>query len=454
MINTAQQLLNCPNCGTQFPARIEQIIDLRQNPDAKFRLLSGQFNVVECPQCHNGIQVAAPLAYHDPEKELLLVHVPMELNINRDEQEKIIGQFTRSISDSLAPEQRKGYLLNPRSTMTIQGMIDTVLEADGITKEMIAARQRKVELVEQLMMTPPDRLEKKVAELDEQLDEDFFTMITATAEAAIANGRQDVAQQVLGLRSMLMEYSSYGQELLADAERQEAVIADVTNDLNKLGEEITHETLLDLASSYGESDDYLQAFVGLIRPVLDYAFFQHLTDQIENANSEKTQLALTGLRSRLLELVDEIDEQRKAILEQASEILGDIVGSEDINLAVRENLPFINDVFLSVLEANLQAAEERDDQELFQRFQAVNHAIRELIREGTPPEIQFINDLLQAEDDMEARLLLVDHAAEYGEALLDTIDALIDDLQSRGNVPIIKRLEELREEAEKVILAP
>lgn len=454
MINTAQQLLNCPNCGSQFPAHIEQIIDMRQNPDAKFRLLSGQFNVVECPQCHNGIQVAAPLAYHDPEKQLLLIHVPMELNVHRDEQEKMIGQLTRAITDSLPQEQRKGYLLNPRNTLSLQGMIDTILEADGITKEMIAARQKKVELVENLMMTSPNQLENKVAELDQELDEDFFTMITATAEAALANGRQDVAQQILGLRNRLMEYSSYGQNLMANVERQEAAIADVTSDLNELGEEISHENLLELAISYAENDDYLQAFVGLIRPVLDYNFFQNLSDQIENTDSEEDAALLSELRSRLLELVDEIDEQRKVILEQASDVLREIVSSNNIHQAIRENIPFINDVFLSVLEANIQAADERNDEEMLNRFQEVNQAIRELIREGTPPEIQFINDLLQAEDEVEARLMLVDQAPEYGEALLHTIDALIEDLQQRGNPPIVKRLEELRLEAEKVILAP
>ena len=45
-------------------------------------------------------------------------------------------------------------MLNPRRTFTMQGMIDTILQEDGITKEMLEERRKKLELVQTLHANP------------------------------------------------------------------------------------------------------------------------------------------------------------------------------------------------------------------------------------------------------------------------------------------------------------
>ena len=144
----------CPNCNTPVPARIEQLLDVGRDPSAKTRLLSGSLNHLRCPACGFEGQAATPLVYHDPEKELLLTFTPMELNINKNEQEKIIGQIISRLSESLPAEQRKAYLLQPQGALTMQGLIDQVLEADGITKEEIEAQRAKMRLFEQFLPRP------------------------------------------------------------------------------------------------------------------------------------------------------------------------------------------------------------------------------------------------------------------------------------------------------------
>jgi hypothetical protein len=44
----------------------------------------------------------------------------------------------------LPQEQRKAYLLRPQSMFTFQTMIEKILEADGITKQMIEDQQNRL----------------------------------------------------------------------------------------------------------------------------------------------------------------------------------------------------------------------------------------------------------------------------------------------------------------------
>ena len=80
----------CPNCSNPIQAQIMQLVDVGQDPSAKARLLSGSLNHVQCGVCGYQGQVATPMVYHDPEKELLLTFIPIEINMPKDEQEGAI----------------------------------------------------------------------------------------------------------------------------------------------------------------------------------------------------------------------------------------------------------------------------------------------------------------------------------------------------------------------------
>ncbi|MBI5929340.1 MAG: hypothetical protein HY862_08535 [Chloroflexi bacterium] len=447
----SQMPITCPNCRNNFAAPVEQILDVGRDPSAKVRFLAGQVNRVRCPNCNYQMAVGTPLAYHDPDKQLLLVNIPMELNLNHDEQERIIGTMTRAITDSLPPEKRKGYLFSPRRTYTLQGLADTILEADGLTKDMINQRRDKLKLVEDMLRSAEEDLPGLAAENDAQLDETFFEMINAAIETAVMNGRRETAEQMLYLRQILLENSSYGKELLEVAARQEAAIERVTNDLNALGEKITQAKLVDLAIGYQEDDEALQAFVGLIRPALDQTFFDKLNERIEGAGRVTKQQALESLRDRLNELAEAIDNQQRAMVQQAAMLLQQIINSPDLEQAVQEALPMIDDLFINVLEATLQDAAQRKEAQLALKLQQVYQIISQIMQQSAPPEVQFINELLQAENELEARLLLMEHAPQIGPSLLDYMDNLIETLSSRGAEDMVARISALREEAEKVL---
>src|SRR5258708_24665087 len=228
--------LTCPNCRQPFSAILEQVVDVGRDQQAKPRLLAGRTNLVTCPHCGYQSMLATPLVYHDPDKELMLVYIPMELNLPRAEQDKLVGSLSNAIISSLPQEQRKGYLLMPKNMLSLQGMVEMILEADGVTKEMLEAQRAKMRLVETFLQADPDTIPELVTQHDAEIDQEFFAIMGATMDSALAGGRRDLAKQLKPGQERLEELSTTGQELLKGASPQEAAIQQVSAGLYGLGE--------------------------------------------------------------------------------------------------------------------------------------------------------------------------------------------------------------------------
>lgn len=452
MFQTAPRQIHCPNCRQPFNASIEQIVDGGRDPNSKARLLSGRLNAFRCPFCGSEFRVSTPILYHDASKELLLVNVPMEMGIPEMEQQQLIGGLLNALTRSIPQEQQKGYLLMPRPTLTLQGMIETILERDGITKEMLDARRAKLTLAEQFLQSDPNTWETLAAQHDAEMDEDFFAILTASAQAAMQSGRVDVAQSMIGVRDRLLSLSTKGRELMAAANEQETMIQGVANDLNAMGSNLTRESLLHLAIGYVEADamDKIDVLVGLARPAMDYQFFALLTEQIEAA-SEESKPQLEALRDRLLQLSEAMDAEAQSVAQTAVTALQAILDSEDLDTAIAENAAAIDDTFLSVLSANIQNAEQTGNQAAAARLREIMDKVMALLQQSAPPSIQFINDLLTQPTFEAAKQLIRDEGARYGNELIAMMEALISELSARGSRGAVERLLALREAAAEIL---
>ena len=175
-------------------AQVFTVIDVGVQPELKNYLLSGQLNVAVCPNCGTPAMIAAPLIYHDPAKQLFLIHFPQQLNARPEEQERFIGDATSMLMRVLPPETPKGYLLAPKRFLTLNTLVDTILEADGISREVIEAQRKRVTLISQLAEAfeqGDEQLAAAVAQNKAALDYDFFATITAFAEASLQSGRDE-----------------------------------------------------------------------------------------------------------------------------------------------------------------------------------------------------------------------------------------------------------------------
>jgi len=456
MVSSTRTQIKCPNCGQPFATPVEQVIDGGRDPQAKARLLAGRTNIASCPNCHAEFRITAPLLYHDANKELLLIHVPMELGLPTNEQERMIGSMTNAIVNSLPQEQRKGYLLMPKTALTLSGMIETILESDGVTRDMIDARRAKLRLAESFLQNDPDEWDKMVQEHDAEIDAEFFTLLGMSAEAAVANGRQDVAEAMLSLREHLLANSTAGQALLEQAKKQDDLIQEVAKSLDAFGQDATRDDLIRLAIEMAQKDAdagddaRLQVLVGLVRPVMDYQFFMDFAKYIETV-PDGDKAFLNDVRDKLVAFTQAVDAQAERIYQQAAQHLEAIVNSPDLDAAIREHADAIDDTFLAVLASNIQNAEQTGNIMASAKFKEVQEKILSMLQESAPPPLRFINELLSQRDEDVVEEMINQQAAEFGPELLQIMDVLLQELETRGANPTQERLRALREQAALVI---
>ena len=270
----AQTTTPCPRCGGQMIADLQQIFDVSIDPMDKERLLRGAANIAVCPSCGYQSQIAMPIVYHDPEKELLLTYFPAELNMSLPEQQKIIGPLITKVVNSLPPEKKKGYLFFFLSMLTFDTLFETILEADGITKEMLNEQKYKGELIRRLLQTSPDSLVEVIHQEESHMDQSFFLMLNNTLDAAVQMRDKNAFETLKNLQEVLFRETEYGRELKARADSTQKAIAD----LQAVGENLNRDTLMDLV--LGSPDDsYLQTLAGLARNGMDYEFFTKLSSR-------------------------------------------------------------------------------------------------------------------------------------------------------------------------------
>ncbi len=444
MSSTAYQTVpvTCPGCKNRFVSPVLTIVDAGESREVKALLLSGRLNIAACPQCgHVGV-LSTPLVYHDPEKELLFTFMPSELGLPEVEQQRVIGDLTNRVMSNLPPEQRKGYLLRPRSFLRMEAMIEAILEADGVTPEMLQAQRARASLLEQLMRAGSQDARRLIAqEHDNEIDYEFFQLLTLNIELAQTSGEDEAVHQLLGLRQELLEWTTGGRDVAA---REQA--------LRELGTEITREDLLEKlvdAALAGERAK-VETMVAVGRPAIDYMFYQQLTGRIETASQggkpDEAQ-ALKALREDILNLTAEIDAELQLASQQAAQLLQEILESADPEQAVRANLDQIDDLFLNALFMNLQAAEQSGHSEEAEKLQQIGDLIMKVIGEMQPPQVQLINKLLGAEYPAATQLLLEDNRLQVDASLLEIMRMIEQDLTQSGRTEMAEHLSRIRAQA-------
>jgi hypothetical protein len=442
MSQVVRTTLGCPRCGNNFQAIIEQIIDVGRDPQAKARFLSGRVNMVACPNCGHTMAVGTPLLYHDPAKELMIFYLPMELNVSTPERERIIGDMTRRLTDSIPPEKRRAYLLTPKQALTLPGMIDMILDADGITAEVREEQRQKMQVLNMFLQVGPDEWPALIAEQEPSIDGEFLQMMLITAENAAETGKPQLAEAIIALYNFLIQNTAAGQEIVLAAQEQEETVRAVAEELQALGDDMTREDLMNLVVSYAGDDARVQAVASLMRPALDYQFFQDLTNRIELRSGEERD-QLEQLRDHLLEVTNMIDQQTQAVLRRATDTLRVILNSEDIDAAIRPRLDQIDDTFMAVLQANIQAADQHTDERTLERLQLVLQKVLEILQDSAPPQLRFINEVMTTGSDDEARDLIVERAPEFGPELIDLMDAVAADLDESDQSDAAARMRRL-----------
>ncbi|MDH7488647.1 MAG: CpXC domain-containing protein [Anaerolineae bacterium] len=440
MLNQGITPATCSRCGHQFGATAERILDLEKDPTAKTRLLSGRVNIARCPACGAEGALNLPFVYHDRSKELLLAYMPPSFGANETERQKVLGELTNAVMNSLPPEQRKAYLLQPKMFFTMQSMAETILQADGVTKEMMDAQRAHVDLINQMLQArDPSAFQEILDQNRDKIDYDFFQTLAASAEAAQANGQERVAQVLNSLSIRLMQEFGLpvGEEIAGEGSKgllsREGLVA-----------------LLDDA----QDDEEFRTLVSYGRPLMDYSFFQEITAQMEAAKAhgdEAKAKRLSEMRARIVQVAEEMDAASKQVINQATSLLSGALQAEDPEAYLREHLNEMSEAFFVVLSANLNAAERDGHPEWVAKMEQIGDIAIRLIQEAAPPEVQLLNRLLAAPYPDGTLQILRENAAMVTTELVHAMRLIAEDLTRQGNLPVADKTKKVMAQAEALL---
>jgi hypothetical protein len=316
----------------------------------------------------------------------------------RNEQERLIGSMINQVISKLPQEKRKGYLLNPQSTLTMQGLIERVLEADGITREMIQAQQQRMNLLQRLASISDESVRAEIVRQEEALvDAEFFSLINRLIEVSLMGGDRESAQQLTELQKSLLPLTSYGRELQAQSQEVEAAI----KDLQAAGQGLTREKLLELVIE-APNEIRLNALVSLARPGMDYQFFQLLSERIDRARPEARK-RLVDLRTKLLEMTQEIDRELEAHRQQVRQLIEQILKAGDVSAAMSQALSVVDEVFVQELQAMIEEARKQGDLERSSKLQQMVGVLQQA---SAPPELGLVEEYLDAPDEQARQVFL------------------------------------------------
>jgi hypothetical protein len=415
-------------------------VDVGQNPELKEALISGYLNLAQCPACGAVTQISGPLLYHDPEHELFMVHVPVEMGLPLQEQEQLIGQMVQRAMDNLPPAERRGYMFQPETILSMQTFMEKVFATEGITPEMIARQRDQSELLQKMVDTDKETQKQLVNDNQEMIDETFFAMLRAMREAADGSGDEAVSLKLTNLQARLMRGTEVGRRM----EKQQQALHEFSQDVRK-ADGLTPELLLKHVLANRNDDSIIAALIVAGQPAFNYQFFLLLSERIEKRQKSGIDAAeLLALRETLLNIQSEMEERSKEELEKAQQTLQSIIVAEDKVAAVRSKFAQIDNTVLYLLAASIQQSEEQGDVERTIVLQEVQTIIANQMEQQAPPEIRLVNRLVRSDSFEKQQQILDEDSDLIRPELVQVMNMLVEDADSRGQVELKDKLQTVR----------
>ena len=434
-----QSQITCPNCQTPYTADIHQIVDVGKSPEMKQLLLSGYLNAAQCPACHAVTQVTTPLLYHDPEHELFLVHIPIELSMQHEDQEKLIGQLIQRAMDQLPAEERKGYMLQPQSVLNMQTLMERVLETEGVTREMIERQKEQTDLLRMLLASDGENQAELLKQNEDQIDETFFAILRSMLEVSDKSEDNESSLKLINLQAKLYKNTTFGRRL----EMQQQALQQFSREVKNEGQ-LSPKLLLKHVLANRDDKEVVEALIVSGQPAFNYEFFVQLSEKIEKREKSGLDVhELINLRTYLLEFQDEMERQSKEMLTGVQAALQEIIEAEDRRSAIQSNLGNIDTLFMNVLSSLANQAAQRGETKTANDLIEIQGIIIEEIENQAPPEIRLINQLIRTENEEEQIQLLNGSQELLNTDLLKLAESIKEDARRSGEIELANKAEKV-----------
>jgi hypothetical protein len=146
----------------------------------------------------------------------------------------------------------------------------------------------------------------------------------------------------------------------------------------------------------------------------------------------------------LLQTQERMHQESQRILNASKGFLEQLISAADPVKMLQANLNKVDDAFMYVLTAELDAAVDREQTERAEKLQLVHDAIMQEVAGQAPPEIQLLDHLMQAADRSEQERLLNENQQLLSRELLQVVDLLQDQLKASGQDDMGRRMGDLK----------
>jgi hypothetical protein len=154
----------------------------------------------------------------------------------------------------------------------------------------------------------------------------------------------------------------------------------------------------------------------------------------------------------LQELVQAVDAEAQDALQEAVALLQAILQTPNPEQFITENAHMLDDAFMAVLTANLQNAEQSGNLQASARLRQIYDQVIAALQSQMSPELRFINQVLSAPSADAAEELIKSEGLQFGQSLIDALDALTQSLEVRGDNPVVvERIRQVRAMAAGVV---
>lgn len=270
------------------------------------------------------------------------------------------------------------------------------------------------------------------------IDAEFFGLLGRFVETAMMTNDRQSAQALSDLQRKLLPVTTYGQVLQQQSQEVQAAI----QDLQALGKDLTQEKLLDLIVQ-APNDIRLSVLVSLARQAMDYSFFQSLSNRIDQAKGEELN-QLIELRTKLLEITQEMDRQMEQKVAQVRKTLDQILKSPNTEEAIVQALPLIDDVFMQELESMLRQARSQGDLEKSAKLNKILETVEQL---NTLPGSALIEEYLDAPDDEARQTFLESNQDQIDQEFMDMLAGLVSQVESANDPALVERVKAANRQA-------
>ncbi|MFN8494231.1 MAG: CpXC domain-containing protein [Caldilineaceae bacterium] len=435
--------IRCPNCGTTYVVPVFSIVDLGVNPELRAPLLSGQVNVAACPSCGAGGPLGTLLMVHEPAHQFLGVFVPGQAQPGKAElqQQKAIGELTQMLMRKLPTEARKGYMLQPKQFVDWQRFMEQLWEFEGVTPEMLRRQRNQSELLQRLagLADDPKALDLVLQRSADLIDRDFFALLDRLLMLSSAQN-QAGAEQLLKLRNQLLESTPAGQQVKQQQDK-------VRNILSGLTANTTREEVLDKVLETWRAEDgreLVGGLLGALAPMFDYQFLMLVSERLDQESNPDEKAHLEELRQLIVSLQEQQMQSRQAMAQQVQQILQEVLQAPDAGAKLRELADYIDENFLNVLAANIQAAQRNNSTAAVRRLQQIYEQALAIVQESMPDEMRLLNQLLTAPDKATTNKLLQENRKFLNKDFVETLKELEGQMREGGRPEIADRLKSLR----------